>query len=648
MFQVDTHDYSKPSARHSTIGSPLWPTVEPHEYQGRKDEPTKTEIFLQLGVLYWRRGDLDRSERLLIKASEVAEEEKDIKFLAQCFTGLALVKNSLEKTDDAIAAYEHACAFSPENFHIWNNLGKLYAKREKQGQALDAFKRASKINPEDAVAWTGLANAYYQGGSVDEAIRAYKRAIELMSKNSLQQKNEQTVFLWNRLAALYTKKSQYQKAITAYQRVLSFEYEKMETWKKIGALYTKMEAYEDAITAFSKVIELNPECGVAYLHLATTYTKLGKHQESIPFYMKSIQWLDDQQNIKLAIALMENAKRVAMGNNVISNHEKVDEINLGSSPYDEVTWFYYKYNEEVTSMSLSNPTNKLEKLTKGERDMPGILPLTMGKQALTKIKNGFSSPQSEEMESVNPLVWNEKGNIHFKNKAYDDAIMAYNKAIELDPTFGHPYNNLALIQFAQGNFEDAILLYQESIKRLNTKQEKAIACNGLGNAFRCIKDYKSARLAYQNASELDPENGGVYDSTITYEAGEKYKTAEFWNDLGKLFFKAGVYDKAATAFQEAIRLEPSSGYTYGHLARALTAQGKYQEAVSLYHKSIELMPSNKEKANVWNRLGDVHRKLNDYDNALQAYQNGTVLTDNKLNLLNRTRFSLLSNCTVKH
>lgn len=280
--------------------------------------------------------------------------------------------------------------------------------------------------------------------------------------------------------------------------------------------------------------------------------------------------------------------------------------------------------------------------------MTSILPLSLGKYLRPKGTDRFVSLQDSETECVNPLVWNEKGNIHFKNRAYNDAIEAYNKAIEIDPTFGHPYNNLALIQFAQGNFGEAILLYQESIKLLRTNQEKAIAWNGLGNAYRCVKDYESARIAYQNASALDPKNGGVYDSTITYEASEKYKTAEFWNDLGKLFFKAGVYDKAASAFQEAIQLDPSSGHAYGHLARAFAAQGKYQEAVSLYHKSIDLIPNNKEKATVWNRLGDVHRKLNDYDNALQAYQNGTALTDNKLSLLSRTRFSLLSNCTVKH
>jgi cytochrome c-type biogenesis protein CcmH/NrfG len=38
--------------------------------------------------------------------------------------------------------------------------------------------------------------------------------------------------------------------------------------------------------------------------------------------------------------------------------------------------------------------------------------------------------------------------------------------------------------------------------------------------------------------------------------------------------------------------------------------------------------------------------LNDYDNAIKAYQNAVKLNDETATLLTRTRFSLLGNCTV--
>lgn len=278
--------------------------------------------------------------------------------------------------------------------------------------------------------------------------------------------------------------------------------------------------------------------------------------------------------------------------------------------------------------------------------MPSIFSSKLAKKLNTSLEYSDADANNSNFDSTNPFVWNEKGNFHCKNQAYEDAIVSYKRAIEIDPSFGQPYNNLALIHFMQGNFNEAILLYQKGIKLLTTDQEKAIAWNGLGNAYRCIKDYESARVAYQNASEFDKENGGVYDNIINFEVSEKHKTAGFWNDLGKLFFKTGIYDKAASAFLKSIRLDPSSGHAYGYLGRALTAQGQYKGAISSYLKCIDLISDDKEKANVWNRLGDVYRKLNDYDNALKAYQNATALTNDKVSLLSRTRLSLLSNCAT--
>ena len=76
---------------------------------------------------------------------------------------------------------------------------------------------------------------------------------------------------------------------------------------------------------------------------------------------------------------------------------------------------------------------------------------------------------------------------------------------------------------------------------------------------------------------------------------------------------------------------------------ALVFQGNYKEAVPLYLKSIDMFPDDKDKSVAWNRLGNVYRKMNDYENAKQAYQNAVQLSDEKTSLLTRTRFTLLGN-----
>jgi hypothetical protein len=108
-----------------------------------------------------------------------------------------------------------------------------------------------------------------------------------------------------------------------------------------------------------------------------------------------------------------------------------------------------------------------------------------------------------EMDTKNAHVWNELGNVYFNTSAFDDAIVAYSKAIELDRWFAWPYSNLALAYVQKRRFVEAILLYQRSIELFTGEKDKAISWNRLGNVYRRLNDYENAIAAYQRADELD-------------------------------------------------------------------------------------------------------------------------------------------------
>lgn len=252
--------------------------------------------------------------------------------------------------------------------------------------------------------------------------------------------------------------------------------------------------------------------------------------------------------------------------------------------------------------------------------------------------------KEEIAESKDPEVWNKKGNIHFQRGEYENAIGAYNKAIELDRSFGWPYTNLAHTYLKLGKYAEAILLYQKSTSLLKNKEEKAAAWNSLGNIYRHLNEYENALGAYQKADEIDPQNVGRHGNMDLASLEPNSRSAQVWLELGNLFFKSGSYKEAADAYANTVKIDPTSGWAYSNLAMSLVFQGKHEEAVSVYLKSIELFDNDKDKAVTWNRLGNVYRKMNDEDNARKAYQTAVKLSNEKINLLTRTRFSLLGNC----
>jgi len=99
-------------------------------------------------------------------------------------------------------------------------------------------------------------------------------------------------------------------------------------------------------------------------------------------------------------------------------------------------------------------------------------------------------------------LWNELGNLYYLAGSYDQAIHAYNKAIQLKSDFGKPYSNLALVFTKQAKYEQAIQLYKKSLDLLTDATEQAITWDRLGNAYRNRKEYQEAVFAYQYADDL--------------------------------------------------------------------------------------------------------------------------------------------------
>ncbi len=58
----------------------------------------------------------------------------------------------------------------------------------------------------------------------------------------------------------------------------------------------------------------------------------------------------------------------------------------------------------------------------------------------------------------------EKGNILFKQDQYDEAIVAYNEAIGLNPDYATAWNNKAMALEMQGKYNESIVAYDEAIR----------------------------------------------------------------------------------------------------------------------------------------------------------------------------------------
>jgi tetratricopeptide (TPR) repeat protein len=110
---------------------------------------------------------------------------------------------------------------------------------------------------------------------------------------------------------------------------------------------------------------------------------------------------------------------------------------------------------------------------------------------------------------------------------------------------------------------------------------------------------------------------------------------------------SGSCEDAITAYGRAIELDRQFAWPYSNLALAYVQKGRFAEAILLYQRSIELFESDKDKAVTWNRLGNVYRRLNDYANAIAAYQTADDLDPDNAKLSMSSHYGLLGNLYVE-
>jgi len=86
---------------------------------------------------------------------------------------------------------------------------------------------------------------------------------------------------------------------------------------------------------------------------------------------------------------------------------------------------------------------------------------------------------------------------------YRKAIAECHRAIEIDPSFGNPYNDIGAYLIEEGQFDAAIPWLEKATQASRYENPEFPHCN-LGRVWEIKHDYVQALAAYRKAVELNP------------------------------------------------------------------------------------------------------------------------------------------------
>ncbi len=150
------------------------------------------------------------------------------------------------------------------------------------------------------------------------------------------------------------------------------------------------------------------------------------------------------------------------------------------------------------------------------------------------------------------------------------ALDACKQAQALGDQFAPVHLALGQVLRGTGRYDQAVHAYERALEIDPTSDD---ALRGLAASFVALARPADAERIYQRALALRPDFAGSYGA------------------LGRFFYEQGRYDEATRMFRRTVELAPENVRSYNSLGALLSLQGKWDEARSLYEKSLSIQPN---------------------------------------------------------
>ncbi|CAF1158658.1 unnamed protein product [Adineta steineri] len=179
-----------------------------------------------------------------------------------------------------------------------------------------------------------------------------------------------------------------------------------------------------------------------------------------------------------------------------------------------------------------------------------------------------------------------------------------------------------------------------SIAGISKFQEEDEVLFSMHSVFRIrdIKQMDGNNRLYEVNLILTADNDPELSRLTDYIRQESYPDSEGWARLGSVLIDMGQFDKAEEIYKvllDQTNDDEDKAPLYANIGLIKDDQGKYEEALTLYEKSLAiyrktLSPDHPSLAMSYNNIGNVHRSMSNYPEALSSHQKALKIQQQSL------------------
>jgi TolA-binding protein len=538
-------------------------------------------------------------------------------------------------------------------------LGILYLKQGNKPYALNAFEHARKYKADKALheeSTFQFAKVLYDAGKPDQAINEFEQFLAGFPNSS------HVIEVKELLAQAYVNGNNYNKAIEYIEALPTRNQPVNQAYQKAtflkGSEHFNKEDYTNAITFFQKSLAypVNPVyTGLSAFWCAEALSTLRRYTDAVPLYQRVVAlgtsvepeilvrsryglgyaYFNQQQYEQ---ALFNFKEFVSKGTRTLTIYAdgvlRLADCHYVSKQYPEALAQYNRARQlnspdDDYILFQTGVINGILRRYAEARTQFNLLVSTYPKsqyrdeaifqRAQFEIEQGNYQAAADGLSQLIreaggsrflPYAYLRRAASYYNLKLYDKTVADYAALLQQFPT--HPAAQQALIPLQEalglagrsGDFQN----YLAEFKKANPDNKNLE-----------VVEFESAKNLYfdQQYTKAIP---ALQAFIITYPQSPRLHDVKFY--LAEAYFRQRDFDKAYPLYQE-LSSDPTftlASRTVGRLAEVDFRQGKYERAISSYHKLERMATTKKDLYNAWSGLMESFFLLAAYD-SVTTYAN---------------------------
>ena len=389
----------------------------------------------------------------------------------------------------------------------------------------------------------------------------------------------------------------YADAVAPLEKLVREAPEVFEVHELLGLVYAAQLQDLKANEHLAKAVRLKPDSAPARSNLAASYARLGKMDLAEEHFSKAVELDPDtyDTNHNLGAAYAHNGKV----SKAIAYLEKAQSLNPASydNGYDLslayfITGRLKDARSSVQALLKIKDTAELHNLLAQIEERDGNFIAAV---------NEFQTAAHLDPSESNLFDWGGELLVH---RTLDPAVEVYRQATERYPNSPRLMVGLGMAYYARGNYDDAVKAF---LRGADLDPSDARCYRFLSRAYDSSPSQAADVIErFRRYAEMQPRNGlALY-----------YYAMSLWK--GKRVQDPAFDPKPIDALlRRAIAADPSLAEAHLQLGNLTADQGKFSEAIPQYQRALEL---NSELADAHYRLGQAYVRTSQKEKAQEQFQ----------------------------